>query len=252
MKWIKLKEIIDEHFPPEGAMLGDIIGELNECPEEVKRVIVTLDVTFDTIAQAIENNVDMIIAHHPFYWGDALKNDDPNNDYVKHIASLLKSSKLGLYVAHTNADFASNSLAYMQALAIDLKNIEQNNNNLSVTGYLNEEKTLLELTKVFRNKYELYDFPFRTNVDPEIKISKLTFATGTAGEYGINIHDGEALHVIGEVKHHEWVKANQMGIKVLELTHFSETIFKHAVSVLLDNEEIEIIMSREENGYKII
>lgn len=251
MKWIEIKEILDEYFPAEGAYPGDIIGELYECPEDVEKVITTLDVTFDVIAQAKEVGAQVIIAHHPYYWGESREEAINSNWVLKGIDQLLKSEGIGLYVAHTNADFASNSLAYMQALAIDLENINQNDQNLSVTGYLKEEKELSDLVNIFREKYELKDFPFRTNVDPHTKINKITFATGTAGAYGINLNDSEALHVIGEIKHHEWVQSKSAGIKVLELTHFSETIFKSIIATLLD-EKIEVILSEEENGYKII
>lgn len=252
MKWIDIKEILDEQFPTEGAMIGDIIGEQYKCPEEVTKVLVTLDVTLNVIAQAKEIGAQAIISHHPFYWGEDREESISKNWILKSINNLLVKTGIGLYTAHTNADYASNSLAYMQAIAIDLENIDQNDQNLSVSGYLKEEIPLSELVQIFREKYELKDFPFRTNVDPETLIKKITFATGTAGEYGINLLDNEALHVIGEIKHHEWVQANQAGVKLLELTHFSETIFKSMVKVLLDGQDVEVEMSNEQNGYKII
>ncbi len=251
MKWIDIKEILDEQYPAAAALPGDIIGEQYPCPEEVNKILVTLDVTLDAIAYAKEIGAEVIVSHHPFYWGDR-EEALSNNWVLKAIDQLLVKEEIGLYTAHTNADYAPNSLAYMQALAIDLEDVDQNNENLSVTGFLKEEMPLSELVELFRERYELKDFPFRTNIDPETPIKKITFATGTAGEYGINLNDNEALHVIGEIKHHEWVQANQAGVKVLELTHFSETIFKSMVKVLLDDQDVEIEMSKEQNGYKII
>lgn len=252
MKWIDIKEILDEQFPAEGAIPGDIIGEQYPCPEEVTKIITTLDVTLDVIAQAKEFGAEVIISHHPFYWGEDRQEALSKNFVLKAIDELLTKEGIGLYTAHTNADYAPNSLAFMQALALDLINVDQNDQNLSVTGYLPEPRPLSELVELFRERFELKDFPFRTNVDPITKISKITFASGTAGEYGIVLTDNEALHVIGEIKHHEWVQGKQAGVKILELTHFSETIFKSMVKVLLNDEDVEVILSKEENGYKII
>ncbi len=251
MEWIKIKEILDEQYPKDGALMDDVIGELIPVTKEVKTILVTLDVTLDSIAQANEIGAQVIISHHPFWWGDKEK-AFLKNKYLKGIYDLLIKSEIGLYTAHTNADFAPNSLAYMQALSIDMVDIDQNDQNLSVTGYLKEETTVKDLSDLFKKILGLEQVEFRTNLGPNEIVKKITIATGTAGEYGIRHDDFEALHVIGEVKHHEWVQANQLGIKVFELSHFSETIFKHMVKILLDDQDVKVILSKEENGYKII
>ena len=49
-------------FAFEGDPIGLQIGTLNK---EVKRVLVTLDVLESVVDEAIEKQIDLIIAHHP-------------------------------------------------------------------------------------------------------------------------------------------------------------------------------------------
>lgn len=251
MKWEYLKEILEEEYPLEGAIAEDIIGELTPIPKNIDTIISTLDITLDVIYQAKKCNAKLIISHHPLWWGDK-EEEFEKDSLLKSMYDLLIEQEIGLYVIHTNADYASNSLAYLQALAINLEKIEQNDGNLSVTGYLKEETTVLDLSNIFKTNLELGEVEFRSNLGPNEMVKKITISTGASGSYGINSNDHESLFILGEVKHHEWVKARQLNLKVLELSHFSEIIFKHMIKVLLDKEEVEVIISEEKNGYKII
>lgn len=250
MKWKELKEILDEEFPPIAASVEDFIGEQVKIKNDISKVLITLDITLDVIAQAQEKNVDLIISHHPMFFGEKkllLESDKMLNSKYQ----LLKNSNIGVYIIHTNADFNPNSIAYMQALAIGLKNVEQGPENLHVTGNLEKEILAMELITLIKETLELKDIEFRTNFDIEQPISKILIASGTSGKE-INLNDSETIHIIGEVKHHEWVNANEMESKVIEISHFSEKIFKNIVKVFLDEQEIEIILSEEKNGFKII
>lgn len=249
MKWIELKEILDNEFPPESAEYEwDCIGEQTKIKDEINKVLVTLDVTVDVIAQAQDHGVDLIIAHHPLIFGDldeVLEKDPMTNAKYQ----LLHKSGIGLYIIHTNADFNPNSIAYMQGLALGLENLEQSPNNRYVTGDLKEKLPASDFMDILKEVLELKDVEFRSNFDITEIVSSLLIASGAGGD---NItFDSEYVNIIGEVKYHEWVKAAESGAKVIEISHYSEKIFKNIVSVFLDEKDIEVIMSEEQNGYKI-
>lgn len=250
MKWDKLKEILEEEFPPFSANLEDFIGEQVKIKENINKILVTLDITLDVIAQAQLNNVDLIISHHPLFFGDKdilIK----KNKMLNAKNTLLENSNIGVYVIHTNADFNPNSIAYMQGLALELKNLEQSEGNLYVTGELEEEMSSIDLITLIKDVLEIKDLEFRTNFDLEQKVSKILIASGASGEQ-INMFNHETVNIIGEVKHHEWVNAKESGIKVIEINHFSEKIFKNIVNIFLQEQELEVILAEEENGFKII
>ncbi len=249
MKWIELKEILDNEFPPESADYEwDSIGEQVNIKEEISRVLVTLDITIDVISQAQEQGVDLIIAHHPLFFGD--KNEILSKDPItnaKH--QLLLASGIGVYIIHTNADFNPNSIAYMQGLALGLENLEQANDNRYVTGELKEKITSEEFMSIMKEVLELNEVEFRSNFDLEEEVKNVLIASGAGGD-NINLNS-DYINVIGEVKYHEWVKAKEAGARVIEISHFSEKIFKNIVSVFLEKQDVTVVMSEENNGYKI-
>lgn len=251
MKWIELKEILDNEFPPEAAEYDwDFIGEQVAVKEEVNRVLVTLDVTIDVIAQAQEKGVDLIISHHPLIFGE-LEEVLQSDNLINAKYQLLNKTGIGLYVIHTNADFNPNSIAYMQGLALNLVDLEQGNENRYVTGKLPEPMHAARLMQLIKELLELEDVEFRSNFDIEETISEIIIGSGAAGDV-INYNNLDIVNIIGEVKHHEWVKASENGTKIIEISHFSEKIFKNMVEILLEkNGEVEVILSEEKNGYKI-
>ncbi len=249
MKWTELKEILDNEFPPASAEYEwDCIGEQVKIKEEINKIMVTLDVTVDVIAQAQEQGVDLIISHHPMIFGeleDVLESDHMVNAKYQ----LLNKTGIGLYVIHTNADFNPNSIAYMQGLALNLIDLEQGNENRYVTGKLSETMHAARLMQLIKELLELEDIEFRSNFDIEESVNTVLIASGAGGS-NIN-YNSEAVNIIGEVKHHEWVKAKETGAKIIEISHFSEKIFKNIVEVLLEKHDLEITLSEEQNGYKI-
>ncbi len=249
MKWEELKEILDNEFPPASAEYEwDHIGEQVKIKDEINSVMVTLDVTVDVIAQAQENGVDLIISHHPLIFGEIEEVLDSDR-IVNAKYQLLNKTGIGLYIIHTNADFNPNSIAYMQGLALGLIDLEQGNENRYVTGKLPEATNAAELMQNIKELLELKDIEFRSNFDIEESIDSVLIASGAGGS-AIN-YNSKAVNIIGEVKHHEWVKAKEIGTKIIEISHFSEKIFKNIIEVLLDKHEIEVVLSEEENGYKI-
>ncbi len=251
MKRKELIQILQEQFPKEAAWLEDFIGLQIEGKDEVKTIMVTLDLTNDVIFQATSQHVDMIITHHPFYFGEKeeilLKDNFKKAQY-----DLLTKLNINILVIHTNADFNPNSIAFHQANAINLENIEQLNLNQGVFGTFKEEIQLDEFVELLRKTFEL-NYDFRTNTTPNATIKNVIFGSGAAGDLiGLQNYE-DSLYVIGEMKHHQWIEANEKGIKILEIGHFSEFIFKIIIKIYLEQEtDLKVIFSKEQNGYKTI
>lgn len=99
-----------EQFAPKSlAVEGDKIGlQLGTLNKQVKKVLVTLDITEAVVQEAIEEQVDLIIAHHALIFRPLahVRTDLPAG---RIIASLLQHD-IAVYVAHTNLDIASGGL----------------------------------------------------------------------------------------------------------------------------------------------
>ena len=61
----ELIKTYEEFCPQEFSMEGDVVGlQIGSLDKEIQKVMVTLDVRENTVAEAIEKGVDLIIAKH--------------------------------------------------------------------------------------------------------------------------------------------------------------------------------------------
>ncbi|NJK86017.1 MAG: Nif3-like dinuclear metal center hexameric protein [Bacteroidales bacterium] len=101
-----LKEIISviESFAPlryqesydnSGLQVGDV-------NMDVRTALLSLDVTEEVIAEAIEKKADLIITHHPLLFTGLKK--ITGNSYIERCILQLVKNNIALYSAHTNLD----------------------------------------------------------------------------------------------------------------------------------------------------
>lgn len=248
MKRDKLIKILNDEYPPIMAMQDDFNGLQLEGKAEINKVLVVLDLTMDIVYQAISNKVDMIITHHPLFFGEVKKIIE-SNPILKSKIKILTDNNISVYVIHTPADFAPSSIAFNQALALNFEKVMQLENNIGVFAQYNKEKTLEEIVDKIRNIL-LLPYSFRTNSNLTTYYKEVIIGSGASGELVFHKNALGKLLIIGEMKHHHWVEANKLGIDVLEIGHYSEHIFKSMIEALLIDEEVKVIIGEEENGYK--
>ena len=96
----KLADIkLAEKWDNVGLMLGDFNSE-------VKNVLVCLDVTTIVVNEAITNNIDLIISHHPLIF-KPLKSLDFTVDFKSNIIKSLVKNDISYISFHTNLDSAT-------------------------------------------------------------------------------------------------------------------------------------------------
>ncbi|MCM3566588.1 Nif3-like dinuclear metal center hexameric protein [Neobacillus mesonae] len=113
-----------ERFAPKGlAMEGDKIGlQVGRLNKKVQRVMIALDVLENVIDEAIEKDVQLIIAHHPPIFRP-LKNIVTDTTQGRMIEKLLKHD-IAVYAAHTNLDVAKGGVNDWLSEALGLEEAE--------------------------------------------------------------------------------------------------------------------------------
>ncbi|MBP2653833.1 MAG: putative cyclohydrolase 1 type 2 [Firmicutes bacterium] len=76
--------------------------------QEIKKVLVALDVTPEVASRAAVEGIDMIVAHHPLIF-NAIKKVRTDSTVGKTLAILLKND-IAVYAAHTNLDSAAGGI----------------------------------------------------------------------------------------------------------------------------------------------
>lgn len=100
-----------------GDPVGLHIGTLNK---ELNKVMVTLDIRPEVVAEAIEKKVDLIIAKHPPIFRP-VKRLDTDSFQNKMYADLLKHD-IAVFAAHTNLDIIENGLNDWFCELLEIKN----------------------------------------------------------------------------------------------------------------------------------
>jgi dinuclear metal center YbgI/SA1388 family protein len=164
---------LQESYDNAGLILGDHL-------QQVKGVLVCLDVNDKVIEEANENDCNLIIAHHPLIFS-GLKKINPSNFIGKLIYEAI-ANNICIYAIHTNLDNVLNGVNGKMADLIDLvdRSILQPKNNL------------LKLT-VFAPKYHAEN------------IKNIIFKSG-AGELGNYSNCSFSSSGIGTFKPNEYAK----------------------------------------------
>nr|WP_304218676.1 Nif3-like dinuclear metal center hexameric protein [Fredinandcohnia onubensis] len=110
-----------KHLAVEGdrERIGLQVGTLNK---PIKKIMVVLDVLENVVDEAISNDVDLIIAHHPpiFRPLKTVQTDTPSGRIIEKCIL----HNIAIYAAHTNLDVAVGGVNDLLADALELTNIE--------------------------------------------------------------------------------------------------------------------------------
>jgi len=100
---------MEEWAPLHLAYDWDPVGiQVGSASRPVKKVMITLDVLESVVDEAIENKVDLIIAHHPLLF-KPLQQIDVTTPKGKVLEKLIKHD-ITVYAAHTNLDIAADGV----------------------------------------------------------------------------------------------------------------------------------------------
>ena len=106
---------LQEEYDNSGLQVGS--------PEaEVRRVLVTLDITEKVIEEAIEKDCQMVVSHHPLIFR-ALK-QLTDSTWQQRCVSLAIRSGIALYSAHTNLDNARGGVNFEIAGRLGLQDVD--------------------------------------------------------------------------------------------------------------------------------
>ena len=125
MKVSQLVTYLDQRFPKETAAsfdqtrIGFTIGSLDN---EITNVMLALDLTSEVLEEAINNNCNFIITHHPFIW-DPITKLIFEDDKTKIIKQMLINN-ISLNSMHTNLDVAQGGVNDSLAKLLGIKDIK--------------------------------------------------------------------------------------------------------------------------------
>lgn len=100
-----IEQLAPKHYAVENDKIGLQLGTLNK---PVKKILIALDVTDAVVDEAIEANVDLIIAHHAIIYRPLAKLD--TSTPAGRLYEKLIKHDIAVYISHTNLDVADGGM----------------------------------------------------------------------------------------------------------------------------------------------
>ncbi|MFI3174857.1 MAG: Nif3-like dinuclear metal center hexameric protein [Bacillota bacterium] len=209
-----------------GLMVGD-------SKKEVKKILVALDAIPEVIAEAIEQNADMIVTHHPFFLFQKIKSIQKNTPLGKKIYDLIEN-EIAVFSAHTNLDIVDGGINDILAEKLNLQNVDildvtqENPDGTTVglgrVGKLQEEMSLLSFGQLVKDTFPVGDI-LRIVGDKDKMVKKVALCSGSGASLISRANrSGADVYVTGDMKYHEAQDAQELGLAVIDLTHYASEV----------------------------
>ena len=223
----KLEEEYPLNCAEEWDNPGLLVGRRNR---EVRKVLVALDATEETIRQAIENEADLMITHHPLLFHSIREVSD--DTFIGRRILTLIEHEVSCYAIHTNFDILG--MAHINEKQLDLQNsrvlgITQESGGivegLGRVGELPEIMSLTETAEYVRERLNLDAVrcygPEDAGEAGERVIHRIAVCGG-AGKSLIDdaIEEQAQVLVTGDIDYHTAIDALARGLYLIDAGHY--------------------------------
>lgn len=255
-------ELFETIAPEENTMedeydnVGLIVGRRDAA---VRRVMCCLDATEEVLREAVDEQVDLIIAHHPMIWSPIRSVTD--GDVLGQKILYAIENGVAVYAAHTNLDFSSGGINDFVAQILGLNDIEvlkpyrKGEEGFGRVGNLPSKMYAAVLKGEIENL--LHDRYVRIIGEPFEFVSRIAVINGAGGgdtEYiDTALKAGADCLVTADVKHHVAVYAKESGLTVIEPQHYtmehcyiSRLVQVLKLEALCAHLDVEIIQSQKD------
>lgn len=219
MKLCDFISVMNAIAPPELAFSFDNVGLLiGPDHDEIRRVLVALDLNMDTAREAVETNADLVLTHHP-EWLGGIKRFLPDHPDTAAPYILVRHG-IGHFAAHTNLDIADGGVNDTICDLFKLSNVQKiAPDNLLRVGVLPDGGMTL------REFADLAAAIFGDNVRFSGDENKRVLRVAVCGGSGNNLEDqlkicGVDAYFTGEVKHSTALALSVLGVGLVTAGHY--------------------------------
>lgn len=225
-----ITDLIENFAPLELQEAWDNSGfQIDLGNRDIEKVMLCLSITQSIINQAVENNCNMIISHHPLF-----------------TVPLEFNKNIPIYSAHTNLDKADggttdtliNVLGFAKAYKVGdfLRSVEQEN-----------EISLEDFIKNIKEKLNLTNIRVVNNLGIK-KAKKIAFCAGSGADFLSEAEKvGAQIFVTGDLKYHTALDSN---VIIIDVGHFeSEYPVLKTLQDLLEKSGVEAVIADEKSPF---
>ena len=211
----EIYDYLNSLYPVSTACDFDNAGLLVGNPDtEVKKALISLDCTLNTVKKAEESDCQLIVTHHPVIF-------EPLKNVLKgSVVYELVNNGISVISMHTNLDIAYSGVSDSLCKAIGLTEIK---------SYTACDGFLLRCGVVPSVSAESFAERLKNTLNGSIRyvdggkpIEKVLVCSGSGGEFIEDaINGGFDALVTSEIKHHQFLMADDNGISLFDGGHFN-------------------------------
>lgn len=254
MKCWQIIDELEQLSPIEYACEWDNVGLLvGRKDKEVRRVMVALDATCEVVDYAVEKQVDMLITHHPMLFSSVKQINETN--FVTNKALQMIENGISYYAMHTNFDIVGGMAElvcgsdYLNLNGTMPISCEQGQTEgLGRYGALPRPMTAEQVAEWVKKCFGLPFVMLYQNEKMKDKLyDRIAVLPGSGKSEMKQVYrDGYELYLTGDYTHHEALDAMDMGMTVIDATHYGlEHVFVsyigNYIRKIAKNHEIEVI-----------
>lgn len=238
--------VLEGLWPPSGAEAWDAVGLVTgQRSQPVRHIRLVVDVVRDTVDEAIADEVDLLVAHHPLLLRGVTSVAE---DHYKGglVADLIRSNT-ALYSAHTNADAVDVGTTETLGRALGLGEMspispgDDPGAGIGRVGTLASPMRLYDLASELGRLVPQCAGGIRVSGDPEQIVHSVALCTG-AGDSLLShpLVTSADVYITGDLRHHpasEVAESRRIGKgpALIDVAHFaSEWFFLDTVKVELE------------------
>lgn len=252
MKAKDIIAILDEFANPKLIDSWDNTGfQIGDDNKDIKKIIISLDLDYNTLNKAIDEGFDMIITHHPLIF-KPISNINNKTSLNKMIMKII-SKDLVVYNAHSNLDLAYGGVNDTLAEILGIKNTKPLNEIIidnSIYGYgrIGDIDNMSLMMFIDKIKLCLSVDDIRVYGQAKENITKVAVCGGSGGDFIIDAYKmGAQIYVTGDIKYHQAQEAIDLGLILIDAGHFhtEKIILPKLKSILVErtnNIAIEVNM----------
>lgn len=210
--------LLEEMAPLRLAEDWDNVGlMLGRRTKPVRRLLLALDMTQETVAQAIAKKADMLITHHPAIFRKLGSLTDSN--WQQELLLELAEHGIAVYSAHTNLDCVTNGVndVLFKRLVLTDVDVLDAESGLGRLGTVAQPYTLAEFA-AFVKKVLKADYVVVGDAHSPVKRIALCGGAG-ADLMDKALASGADTLVTGDIKYHEAQSAVFRGLNIIDAGH---------------------------------
>ena len=245
-------KIIEKEYPKNLAYEWDNVGLLaGNDSNDIKTVLVTLDITPFVVEEAITNNAGLILSHHPLLF-NGVKSFKEDNEQTNMYINIIRNN-IAVYSAHTNMDTAPDGINQKLAELFGLAQIKILEPETGLGRYGDIPPVPLEIfCEIVKEKLNT---PFlRVCGKLNKKIERIAIGSGSCSDLIPNaLKVNSDVIITADVKYHTAIDSVNNGICIIDAGHFpTEIIVMDMFEKLLEKNEIKIIKSKNKDIFSYI